>query len=323
DAKKKGDKKDGAGAAAAGAGAGAGAGAKDIVVPAIAGAKTDAYAKKAADLGIVPEVDKRFDDSVPGTLFATDPPGGTKVAKGAKVKLLVSVGQPQVVYTNGKDVLRVDGRNGKKFDPVAASPSAEETQPTWSADGTRVAYTSDGKIFLKDITKKDAPSIPLPHGNDVYADLAWAPTPEVNLLAMSQTIGNPDDDNSDLCLAVITKHPIDVKCFDEPDFSVKRAIHWSPDGRQILAFATKNPPGSAIVGIVRWKLKADKPAFWPDPADWSRGHFVTDISTPNKGAIDAALSPDGKQLAIISNEGSSFFRLWLAKPGDFLLTQAK
>jgi hypothetical protein len=50
---------------------------------------------------------------------------------------------------------------------------------------------------------------------------------------------------------------------------------------------------------------------------------VTDISTPNKGVIDAAPSPDGKHLALISNLGSSFYRLWLAKPGDFLLTQAK
>src|SRR4051812_36856123 len=322
--KKKGDKKGGAGAAAAGgAGAAAGAGAKDIVVPAVAGLKTDEYAKKAADLGIVPEVLKRFDDSPPTTLFATDPPGGTKVAKGAKVKLLVSVGQPQVVFTNGKDILRVDGRNGKKFDPVAASPSDEE-QPTWSADGTRVAYTADGKIFLKDITKKEAPSIPLPHGNDSYENLTWAPTPEVNLLAMTQTLSDPNDPNApldtDLCFGVITKEPLAVKCFDEPGFAVGRALHWSSDGRTILGVGTK---GSNIFGIVRWKVKAGKPAFSPNPDDWTRGHFVTDFSTVNKGAIDAAISPDGKQLAIISNEGSTFFKLWLAKPGDFLLTQAR
>ncbi len=321
--KKKGDKKgDGAAAAGAGAGAAAGAGAKDIVVPAIAGLKTDEYAKKAADLGIVPEVVKQFNDAPPPTLFATDPPGGTKVAKGAKVKLLVSVGQPQIVFSNGKDILRADGRNGKKFDPVAASPSDEE-QPTWSADGTRVAYTADGKIFLKDITKKEAPSIPLPHGNDVYENLAWAPTPEVNLLAMDQVIGDPKDNNTDLCLGVITKEPLDVKCFDEPGFSVLRALHWTQDGRQILGVGAKSPIGSGIFGIVRWKVKAGKPAFSPNPDDWSRGHFVTDISTPEKGVLDAALSPDGKQLALITNLGSSFFRLVLAKPGDFLMTQAK
>ena len=72
--------KDGAaGAGAAGAGAGGGA-AADIVVPAIDGAKLDAYAKKIADLGVVPVVSKQFNDAPPGTPFATVPPGGTKVA---------------------------------------------------------------------------------------------------------------------------------------------------------------------------------------------------------------------------------------------------
>ncbi|HWK29965.1 MAG TPA: PASTA domain-containing protein, partial [Solirubrobacter sp.] len=82
DAKKKAakDKKGGA-AAGGGAGGGGGAAAADIVVPAIdKGEQVDAYAKRAADLGIVPVVVKQFDDSPPSTLFATDPPGGTKVA---------------------------------------------------------------------------------------------------------------------------------------------------------------------------------------------------------------------------------------------------
>jgi len=74
---------------------------------------------------------------------------------------------------------------------------------------------------------------------------------------------------------------------------------------------------------VRWKVKAGKPAFSPNPDDWSRGHFVTDTSTPGKGVLDAALSPDGKHLAMITNLGSSFYRLVLAKPGDFLMTQAR
>ena len=40
--------------------------------------------------------------------------------------LLVSVGQPQVVYTNGKNILRLNGANGAKLDPVATSPDDEE-----------------------------------------------------------------------------------------------------------------------------------------------------------------------------------------------------
>jgi dipeptidyl aminopeptidase/acylaminoacyl peptidase len=224
-----------------------------------------------------------------------------------------------VAFTNGKDILRINGARGTKLDPVAASPQ-DEQDPTWSADGTRVAYAADGRVLLEDLTKKDAPAIPLSSADDKFENLAWAPTADANLLAMGKDLGNGD---TDLCLGVITKDPLAVSCFDEPSFAVIRAIHWSPDGRQILGVGVKAPAGSGIFGIVRWKVKKDKPAFSPDPADWSRGHFVTDTGTPGKGVLDAAISPDGESLALVSNQGSSFFRLWLAKKGDFLMTSAK
>ena len=43
--------------------------------------------------------------------------------------------------------------------------------------------------------------------------------------------------------------------------------------------------------------------------------------------LDAAFSPDGKRIALVSNIGSSAFRLWLSdntkSADDFLLTSAK
>ena len=60
------------------------------------------------------------------------------------MQLLVSVGQPQVVFTNEKDIKRVDGRNGTPLDPVAEEPRQEEEDPTYNAAGTHVAYT-DGR----------------------------------------------------------------------------------------------------------------------------------------------------------------------------------
>ena len=80
----------------------------------------------------------------------------------------------------------------------------------------------------------------------------------------------------------------------------------------------------AFFGIVRWKVKTGKPAFSADPADWSKAKFLTDIDTSGKGVIDAEVSPNGKQLALVSNLGSSFYRLWLADdPEDFALSSAK
>jgi Tol biopolymer transport system component len=73
-------------------------------------------------------------------------------------------------------------------------------------------------------------------------------------------------------------------------------------------------------GMARWRSK--KP-FSPDPEDWGRGRIVTDTTKSDEGVYDAALSPDGKRLALVSNQGGGPFQLYLAKPSDFLLTNAK
>jgi hypothetical protein len=40
--------------------------------------------------------------------------------------------------------------------------------------------------------------------------------------------------------------------------------------------------------------------------------------------LDAEVSPDGKKLALVSNQGSSAYRLWIAEdPKDFAMSSAK
>ena len=75
-----------------------------------------------------------------------------------------------------------------------------------------------------------------------------------------------------------------------------------------------------MFGIVRYTSK--KP-FSPDAKDWGKGKFVTDISQPGKGVIDFAISPDGKRMAAVANFDTDAFQLYLGKPKDFLLTEAK
>ena len=281
----------------------------------------DAYAKKLGDLGIVPVVVKQFNDAKQGTPFATDPPGGTKVANGAKVKVLVSAGQPEVLYTNGKNILRLNGATGAKLDPVATSPE-DEQDPTWAADGEHVAYTADGRAMLKDLTKKNSAAVPLTPAGDEFANLAWAPTADVNLIAMNSV--PKDGADSDLCLANVKDDATDVSCLKEPSFAVIRSLHWAKDGRSILGTGVKLPEGSGQFGIVRWRVKGAKPAFSPDTKDWNKGRFLTDIDTPGKGVLDAEVSPDGKRLALVSNQGSASFQLWLADdPKDFAMSSAK
>jgi beta-lactam-binding protein with PASTA domain len=291
-------------------------GAADITVPPL-DPKVDSFAKAAANLGLVPKTVPIFSNEPKGTLVRTSPAAGVKAKKGAHVTLFVSAGQPELVFSNGKDVRLVDGRTGKPLKPVADGPQ-EETDPTFDADGTHVAYIADGRVTIKDITKKNASPIPLTPTADKYDNVAWAPIADKNVLAMSK-IGDPVNQ---LCVAAITKEPtISPQCFGDAGFSVSRAIHWGPGGKSILAFAVK--ADQSAIGMVRWKLKQGKPAYSTDRADWGNGHFVTTISQPNKGVIDAAISPDGKKLAVAANFKSASFRLWLADdPKDFALASA-
>ena len=119
--------------AAAAAAAAAAVAARTSSIPAIDGAQLADFAQKLGDDGLVPEQVRQFDASKPGTLFATEPPGGTKAKAGDKVKLLVSAGSPKVAFDDEKNIQLVNGATGKPFQADRQGP-AREKDPTWSAD---------------------------------------------------------------------------------------------------------------------------------------------------------------------------------------------
>jgi beta-lactam-binding protein with PASTA domain len=311
--------KNGAGGAAAGGGGdGGGGGGGDeggpVSVPAIDGAQSDAYGQKAGDEGLVPVLVTAFDESEKGTVFRVDPEPGTEVEAGTKVKVFVSAGFPELAYDDDRDILRANGADGKTLEPIAKG-SQDEHDPAWSADGSAIIYTSDGQVFLRKLTGPDQPAQELTAKGEKFSDLAWAPTGRVNAIAMAKEA----NDATDLCLARIGADGMSAPaCKTEPDFSIQRKINWEPDGKGLLAWGFRT--GTQKFGIVRWTTK--KP-FSTDPDDWSAGKFETDVTTPGVGVLDAAISPDGKKLAIINLGKNGRPELFLTKPGDFLLQQAK
>jgi beta-lactam-binding protein with PASTA domain len=295
-------------------GGGGGGGGGDVVIPAIDGASSQEFAQTLSDKKLVPEAKTVFDASKPGTLFATDPAAGETVKEGTKVTLLVSAGFPAVVYDDDKDILRANGASGKPLSPVSKGPGLEK-DPTVSPDGDRVAFTRDGRIFLADLTKPGSSPAPLTSGDDRYADLAWAPTTDADVLAMDRV----GDDDTDLCFGTIEGGSMTPQCLPEPDVRIGSAIHWATNGRAVFATGGKNP-NTGQFGVMRWRTSRP---FSADPGDWGAGQFVTNIDKPNEGVREAVLSPDGKVLAAIARRGDRPFELFLTTPGNFALTNAK
>ena len=270
----------------------------------------------------MPEQVNQFSGKKKGTLIGTIPPAGTKLAEGAKIKLLVSAGFPQLAFDDGENVLLANGANGKRL-PAIAKGSQEETDPTWSFDGTQVAYASNRRVFLKNQAKPDEPAVAVTPADEVYSDLAWAPTLDVNLIAMLRDKSkDKKHTDQDLCLLQLSKQQGPAQCIPNKDVNLVKTVRWAPDGKSIFALGQKGDINSPDSVFGMWRYTSKK-AFSPDAKDWGDGKFVTDISNPGKGVIDFSISPDGKQMAAVSNFDSEAFQLYLGKPKDFLLTEAK
>jgi Tol biopolymer transport system component len=254
-----------------------------------------------------------FDESEKGTVFRVDPEPGTEVEAGTPVTLFVSGGFPELAYDNDKDILLVNAATSKPLDPIAKGPQ-DEHDPAWSADGSAIAYTSDGQVFLSNREKPDESPLELTKKGETFSDLAWAPTAKANVLAMAKKA----DGKSDLCLGKVGADGMTTACKDEPDISIERKINWAPDGKSILAWGFKE--GTTEFGMVEWTTK--KP-FSSNPDDYSKGKIVTDVSKPGEGVLDAAISPDGKRMAVAVLGPNGRAELFMAKRGDFPLAEAK
>jgi beta-lactam-binding protein with PASTA domain len=312
--------KDGGGGATAGGAAGSGGeGAKDIVIPAVGENDVEAMAQLLADNKLLPRKVFAFSDTAKaGTLFATDPPGGTKVAEGTRVDMLVSAGFPLIAFDDSKNILLVNGADGKAL-PKIAKGGAPEKDPTFTFTGSHVAYIkgtaneSGGAIMLFNRSKPDQEAFQISPSGERFSDPAFAPTADANVLAANKFSGN----ERDLCIGKVGKDGYTPQCIRQEGLDMSSVIRWAPDGKTIYAFGIK---AQGTFGMVKYTSKVP---FSPNAADWGKGEFETDTSTPNKGVIDMAISPDGRQLAAVSNLETDDFQLYLTKPDNTGLEDAK
>lgn len=307
-------KEGGAGGAAGAAGAGGGGGG-DIAVPAIDPKDAQGYSAKVADAGLVPQAVQEFSAAPKGEVFGTEPAVGTKLEEGAPVRVLISAGFPQLVFDDDRNVLRIDGATGKRLDAVAKTPATEK-DATWAPDGVHVAYAAGGRIMLADTSKPDEAPVPLTPAGERYADPSFAPTTEAQVLAMAR-VNSAGGNDRDFCVGLVTEDGVRPQCKEDADFGVSDA-KWTPDGKTVFVPAIRK---DQAFGIVRYR--SDE-AFSPRADSWRGGEFVTPLDAKGgTGVIDLAVSPDGKQIGVVSNIDSAEFRLAFTTLDDLGLEQAK
>ena len=255
-----------------GGGGGGGGAAADIIVPAIGGAKTDAVRQEGRRPRHRPG-GRQASSTTRRRHAVRDRPARRHEGRRqvARSQLLVSVGQPQVVYTNGKNILRVNGAQRRRSSTRSRRARHDEEDPTWSADGDarrlhgRRPRDAQGPRPRR---TRRRPADARPAAS--LADLAWAPTADRNVIAMATRDGQGTRRHRPLLRRDHKRRDRRSTCIDEPDFAVIRAIHWAPDGQSILGVGVKSA-GCGEFGIVRWKVKDGKPAFSPDAGRLEQG----------------------------------------------------
>jgi beta-lactam-binding protein with PASTA domain len=293
----------------AGGGGGGGGGGEDVEVPEIEGLTLQEGSAKISEAGLVPKAVERLDAAKVGTVIGSVPGAGEKVAAGAAVRVIASAGLPQLAFDNGKDVFTISGAGGRAT-PVAKGAIVEE-QPSWSADGRRIAYRGGQRIFVVE-ARKGATPVPVTAPGADFHNPSFAP--QGDTLAVIKR----EADNGDLCfMSVSAGTP--PGCIDDPNFDLSRQLRWAPDGSSLLAFAVDANEDQRF-GLMRFTTTVP---FSPNAADWDKGQLVTDVSRPGRGVVAGAISPDGKRLAVAANLKGSRFELFLTTAGDFVLSRAK
>ncbi len=288
--------------------------------PAVAGMAAAAAAELAKE-GVPSVTEYRLSaDVAAGELIEQIPAAGAEVPEGGAVTLVVSAGNPLIAFDDGKDVLTMGATAGAPLAQAAASGDVE-TQPSWNADGSLLAYrrttagtanpllpSSPARIWV--VSPADQMADPITDAGFDDRRPAFAPEGGVVAFVSNRPDGGRD---FDLCFQRLDAADLTPSCVRSPNLSVSRPA-WSPDGRAILVDSERlGGDRSELAMYVSRRAGSDRPADWSLRAAIPPAQHA---SRPGDQVRTVAWAPDGKLIAFSANWGGGVFRLFIASVGD-------
>ncbi|MGH2919559.1 MAG: PASTA domain-containing protein, partial [Solirubrobacteraceae bacterium] len=295
-------------------GGGGATAAKKVKVPDFKEASLAEYSGSLKKAGLARTTVRQISTRARGDVLSTTPKPGAEVERGAKVRVVVSAGFPRLAYNNARNVILARGATGKSPKGLAIGPPAK-SEPTFTPAGDRVAYRAGNALFITKVTRKGAPRQLTPVASTAsFAHPAFAPSRQRNVLAFVRR-GELDA----LCLSAVGRTRARTPdCRAVPGWILGR-VSWASDGASLLVAAVqRGDPGR--FGLLQFTSETP---FSIRAELWTTEPDLVTPSGGGRGVRAASISPDGRQLAAISNLGGGSFRLALTKTADLKLEDAE
>jgi beta-lactam-binding protein with PASTA domain len=295
---------------AAAAAAAAAAAKATITIPPIDDMSVSEYSAALTKLKLKPVVHNATSSEPAGKVLGVAPEPGEKVKKGAKVTVRASAGSPVLAVETDGLVLLYDPVSGKQSGQIPEGEgSAADLSFVPGAD--QVVYRSDTGLVVAGLGK-DPPKRTIYSGPDVLQRPSVAPN------GRTIAVLRREEGDGDLCFGRIDRKNIEHLCLPDDGWDLTGRISWRDDGKALLV-PGRSAEDPNVIGV---RIYQTKTAYTTNPELWS-GRVASDISTPGKGVIAAQYSPDGKQIAFVSNLESSDFEVVLGDAADLELVDPK
>lgn len=319
-AKKKAAAKGGAAGGAAGGAGGGGSGggggggsAASVTIPAFTGKNVAAYTAALSDRGLKAKVRRAIAAKPENTVLSVKPKVGAKAKKGATVTVRASAGPPTLAVQIGSKV--------RTFNMSSDAPRAMGTFPRgggsaveldYAPSGDQVVYRSGRKIVVSGVAASARPRT-IYAGPDVLEHPAFAPN------GRTLAVIRREEGDGDLCFGKVgTADPFDQLCLPDDGWDLDGRISWRADGKAVLVPGRRASKPS-VFGL---RIYETERANTTAPEMWRRS-IATDVATTGKGVLAGAFAPSGGKVALVSNQKSDRFEVFVVDAGDLKLEDAE